>query len=262
MSETLIEILAEECPLSWQVVTNDPGVLGFRTTELATPHGLEIRVEFGAHVSNGHINFDAFAGPVAVAVRRAFAAFVKDGPENRSTSGWERRVRAIPRDASDAVGAFASVDEAGTVVGRVPVHALDVLSAAGRVIAEAIIDNHDAHAHDVDENLEEGLPEGARSIVQVNRYERDPRNRARAIHAHGTDCLACGLNFGRVYGPLTEGFIHVHHVVPLSQLNADYVIDPVTDLVPLCANCHSAAHRRNPPLSVKELKGLLHSDSI
>jgi len=36
-----------------------------------------------------------------------------------------------------------------------------------------------------------------------------------------------------------------------------YRVDPVTDLVPVCGNCHAMMHRKNPPLSVEELKALL-----
>ena len=64
------------------------------------------------------------------------------------------------------------------------------------------------------------------------------------------------MNFGKEFGPLAEGYIHIHHTVPISHLGPDYSIDPVKDLVPLCANCHAAAHRRNPPLSVEELRNL------
>ena len=103
----------------------------------------------------------------------------------------------------------------------------------------------------------EGYPEGAVQIVEVNRYERDRRNRAAALAIHGSACLACGMDFGRTYGPHAEGYIEVHHVVPVSQLGSDYVIDPKDDLVPLCPNCHAVAHRRNPPFTVDEIKGLL-----
>ena len=107
----------------------------------------------------------------------------------------------------------------------------------------------------------EGYPEGAVQKVEVNRYERDRRNRAAALAIHGSACLACGMEFGTTYGPLADGYIEVHHVVPVSHLGSDYVIDPKEDLVPLCPNCHAVAHRRNPPFTVDEIKGLLRSDT-
>jgi 5-methylcytosine-specific restriction protein A len=103
----------------------------------------------------------------------------------------------------------------------------------------------------------EGYPEGAVTTVQTNRFERDRRNRAATIAIHGTSCLACGLDMGRLYGDIAEGFIEVHHVTPVSQIGEGYVIDPANDLVPLCPNCHAVAHRRSPPFSVDEIRHLM-----
>ena len=99
----------------------------------------------------------------------------------------------------------------------------------------------------------EGLPEGAKIRIEVNRYERDRRNRAAAIVIHGYLCKACGVDMGKRYGPKAAGLIEIHHVKPVSEIGSGYVIDPRSDLVPLCPNCHSVAHRRSPPFSVEEL---------
>ena len=111
----------------------------------------------------------------------------------------------------------------------------------------------EGHSSSSEEEVE-GYPEGATSKIRVNRYERDLRNRAAAISIHGTNCQACGMKFGLCYGEIAEGYIEVHHTTPVSQLGENYLIDPAKDLVPLCSNCHSVVHRRNPPLSVNELK--------
>jgi len=102
-----------------------------------------------------------------------------------------------------------------------------------------------------------GLPEGAMSRVTVNRYERNPVNRALCLASNGTACKACGFDFGRSYGPLGQGFIEVHHRIPVAQMGSEYSIDPATDLVPLCPNCHAMIHRRTPPLDVGELAQLI-----
>jgi 5-methylcytosine-specific restriction protein A len=102
-----------------------------------------------------------------------------------------------------------------------------------------------------------GYPEGAVSQVLVNRYERDPRNRREAIAIHGKSCLACGFNFQKKYGALGDEYIVVHHTVPVSQMGSDYVVDPLKDLVTLCANCHAMVHRHDPPMSIADLKNLL-----
>jgi 5-methylcytosine-specific restriction enzyme A len=113
---------------------------------------------------------------------------------------------------------------------------------------------------ELDTNQEtKGFPEGAVERVIVNRYERSRINRALCTAVRGTQCAACGFDFGLVYGPLGEGFIFVHHITPVSRLGPGYIIDPVSDLVPLCGNCHSIVHRKDPPLSIEELKTLLGS---
>lgn len=101
-----------------------------------------------------------------------------------------------------------------------------------------------------------GLPEGAKIRVEVNRYERDRRNRAAALAIHGYRCKACDLDMGRKYGPAAAGLIEVHHVTPVSEIGPSYIVDPKSHLVPLCPNCHSVAHRRSPPFSVDELRGM------
>lgn len=102
-----------------------------------------------------------------------------------------------------------------------------------------------------------GFPEGASTQVLVNKYERDPRNRSAAISAHGFECLACGFDFKKIYGDLGADFIIVHHIVPVSKIGADYEIDPVKDLITLCANCHAMIHRQDPPLSLEELRSVV-----
>lgn len=102
--------------------------------------------------------------------------------------------------------------------------------------------------------LAQGLPEGALTRVAVNRYERSPSNRAAAIAVHGSLCHACGFDFAKFYGDLGEGFIEVHHRIPVSAMGPGYVVLPAKDLVPLCANCHQMVHRENPPIPVEELR--------
>ena len=61
-------------------------------------------------------------------------------------------------------------------------------------------------------------------------------------------------NFGNRYGELGEGYIHVHHVVPLSKIGKEYTVDPVKDLIPLCANCHAMVHRTGTTLTVDQVR--------
>jgi 5-methylcytosine-specific restriction enzyme A len=101
------------------------------------------------------------------------------------------------------------------------------------------------------------LEEGARYQVTVNAYERDPRARQLCIARHGTACVICGFSFGAAYGPMAEGFIHVHHLRPLSEIGGAYQINPTEDLRPVCPNCHAVLHRRKPAYSIEEVRAFL-----
>jgi predicted HNH restriction endonuclease len=98
--------------------------------------------------------------------------------------------------------------------------------------------------------------EGKVVQVFVNRFERNQKARVECIRHHGDSCFVCGFNFGLSYGDTAKGFIHVHHKTQLSNIGKEYEIDPIKDLVPLCANCHSVIHLTNPMLTVEELKKL------
>lgn len=101
-------------------------------------------------------------------------------------------------------------------------------------------------------------PEGAVTRVEVNRYERSPEARRACIAHHGTSCAACGFSFEQKYGAIGRDFIHVHHVVPVSRLGSSYELDPISDLVPLCANCHAMAHQGvSTPRTVAELRRII-----
>ena len=103
----------------------------------------------------------------------------------------------------------------------------------------------------------DGLTEGAVSRITVNAYERNPEARRRCLAAHGTRCCICGFSFGAVYGPVAEGHIHVHHLRPLAEIGAEYVVDPVADLRPVCPNCHAVLHLGGRFRSIEDVRKLL-----
>jgi len=103
--------------------------------------------------------------------------------------------------------------------------------------------------------------EGKVIQVFVNRYERNQEARLKCIKHYGDSCYVCGLNFGQVYGDIAKGFIHVHHKIPLADIGEEYRVDPINDLVPLCANCHSVIHLTKPALTIDELKRLTKKSS-
>ena len=101
--------------------------------------------------------------------------------------------------------------------------------------------------------------EGAASHVLVNAYERNRRAREACLRHYGRSCAACGFNFEANYGETTAGYIHVHHVIPIAQVGTEYQLHPIKDLRPVCPNCHAVIHRREPPLSIEEIKHMLRN---
>lgn len=103
--------------------------------------------------------------------------------------------------------------------------------------------------------------EGAKNIQQSIRYERSRVNRAICLDKYGYTCQACGMNFEERYGLLGKEFIHVHHIIPVSELGENYALDPLTELVPLCPNCHAMVHRVDPPMPIEQLRLIISENN-
>lgn len=100
-----------------------------------------------------------------------------------------------------------------------------------------------------------GTTEGKRTVYYTTKYERSSKNRDAAIRIHGTKCMICGFDFEQKYGELGKGYIEVHHIKPLATLEQEVVVNPETDLICVCANCHRMLHRfKNYIVPVEELK--------
>jgi 5-methylcytosine-specific restriction protein A len=95
--------------------------------------------------------------------------------------------------------------------------------------------------------------EGSVKQITVNAYERDPNARRKCVEHFGPKCVICQFDFEEEFGELGRGYIHVHHLKPLGELDKEYRTDPVNDLRPVCTNCHAMLHRRKPALTIEEL---------
>ncbi|MBP1885722.1 HNH endonuclease [Sinorhizobium mexicanum] len=105
-----------------------------------------------------------------------------------------------------------------------------------------------------EEILDPEFWEGAKIAIQVNRFERSQQARKACTDHYGYTCRVCEVNLVEVYGEIAREFIHVHHIIPLSEVGEGYKVDPVADLRPVCPNCHAMLHRRREPLSIDELR--------
>ena len=108
----------------------------------------------------------------------------------------------------------------------------------------------------------DNLVEGAIKRVSVNAYERNPKARKACIDHYSEDdgkirCQICGFEFSEHYGEALKGMIHIHHLVEISSIKEEYVVDPVKDMIPVCPNCHAVIHKRSPPYSPDDVRKML-----
>lgn len=89
-------------------------------------------------------------------------------------------------------------------------------------------------------------------------HQRNPQLRQLCIEAHGNkyECVVCGMNFVNTYGEIGKEFIEVHHLYPISETDGEHEVNPATDMIPLCSNCHSMIHRLEDKSDWKKLKDL------
>jgi 5-methylcytosine-specific restriction enzyme A len=116
--------------------------------------------------------------------------------------------------------------------------------------------NHDLTKEFYPDEVPESLEEGKRKSVTVNVYERNPIARKICIEHYGYQCQICEMNFEDIYGEVGKDFIHVHHIVPLSDIQEGYEVNPIRDLIPICPNCHAMLHRKENGeyLSLEQLR--------
>jgi putative restriction endonuclease len=172
-------------------------------------------------------NYNSFRSPVAL--RDSEGRTFELVPLSRRRNYWRDGVRPISDEIYDRILRVAGVTPRPTMRVRTP----------------------------EEDELTSGL-EGRRRVVYTTVYERDPRLRARALELHGTTCFGCNLNFEDQYGERGRGFIHIHHLQPLHGYNSETQVNPRTDLIPLCPNCHCITHRdKNHTLTLSELREII-----
>lgn len=175
------------------------------------------------------LNFKKF--PKAVPFKLG-NSYIEPIPDERAGNYWRDGVRLIDEKTYNRIRELAEINQNGTSVYN-------------------------------DENIESPsldseYYEGGQKKRYTTTYERDPQAREQAVNIHGYSCMACNFNFEKAYGDWGKGFIHVHHVKPISTVGEKTRINPRTDLIVLCANCHSMVHRRKDlVLTLDELKKLI-----
>ena len=126
--------------------------------------------------------------------------------------------------------------------------------ALQRALEELSLTLQFQYSEELPVNTTQIFTEGLRQTIVVNAFERNPAARQKCIDYYGTICAVCNIDFEETYGDIGKGFIHVHHLTPLSKIGKTYEVDPIKDLRPVCPNCHSMLHKKNPPLALEMLR--------
>jgi len=176
-------------------------------------------------------DFVPFNIPVPIKIDGTYLETI---PTKKLKNYWRNGVRPVSQDDYEAI-----LEHANLVTGK---------------------PQEQSHDYDEDAFSFESAYEGSKSSYFGTRYERRADLRKQAIAIHGLSCNACGFNFEQVYGEHAKGLIHVHHVLPISIFGGEKIVNPETDLITLCANCHAVVHRRREmALSIEQLKDLLRT---
>lgn len=102
--------------------------------------------------------------------------------------------------------------------------------------------------------------EGREAARQLLVRERNPRLRARKIRQAkqtfgAVRCEACEFDFEKIYGERGRDYIECHHRTALSVSGETETT--LADLALVCSNCHRMIHRKQPWLTVEELRQLV-----
>jgi 5-methylcytosine-specific restriction protein A len=173
-------------------------------------------------------NFVLFKKPVPFKINNTPIELI---PTNLQTNYWRNGVRPANEQIFKKILQFVSINSSNTKL-------------------------NDQHEND----LVSVETDGGKRKIYTTVYERNRKLRDRAILLHGYTCAACDFNFHETYGEWGEGYIHVHHLKPISSSEEKVEVDPKRDLAVVCANCHSMIHRRKDKLlSIAQLRQLINA---
>ena len=175
-------------------------------------------------------DFTPFSKPVLAQDQNGFLETI---PDNRVNNYWRDGVRQIHISSYKTIISLSDVEEDG-------------------------YSTYNDLAADPNSFFESTLTEGGQKFRFTSYYERNPKLRQQAVLIHGYTCKGCGFNFENFYGEDGKGFIEIHHLKPISE-SGQTEVNPETDLIPLCSNCHSMIHRKkNRILSIDELRAIIN----
>lgn len=94
------------------------------------------------------------------------------------------------------------------------------------------------------EEVNDYAESGVGKKITVNAFERNAKARNECLRVHGAKCHICGFDAEKIYGTDFKNKIHVHHIIPIHSIGKEYKVNPSTDLIPVCPNCHMILHTK------------------
>ncbi len=68
------------------------------------------------------------------------------------------------------------------------------------------------------------------------------------------------MTLAEKYGETAQRLIHVHYLRQLAETNAEYRVDPVAELRPVCPTCHAVIHSRTPAFTIEEITAMIEEE--
>jgi len=135
-----------------------------------------------------------------------------------------------------------------------------LLAAVAYPLSESKRKNAVIKSSQVDFRNDDPFIEGACTQLSHTAYKRAIGARLACIAYYGASCSICGFNFETTYGKIGCGYIHVHHIKPISDFDREHEVDPIRDLRPVCPNCHAMLYHNSTP-SCEDLKQKIKNSS-
>jgi len=259
----LISSLEDTFRVSLQITAdpNSTSSFGLRLLEFPSPFGMSVLIRQNPLTWEARTILDSQSGEVVQALR---LRWMKESEEVQLLieNGLQvcgrlelqvNRLEVSKVDPSDEWVTAELVGKSSKYDGE-PLLALEkFLSSFLGTTLDIFAEWHSSH--------EIGEVEGGYTRAYFNRYERSSANRAVCLSIKGSVCVACGEDPGVKYKMDGKRIIHVHHITPVSQMGGPRPVNPATELVPLCPNCHNVAHKRNPPYTPEEILGLINEEA-
>lgn len=124
------------------------------------------------------------------------------------------------------------------------------------LVHQSLIDKDQNTSSNQQQESQRTFDEGFKKFIVNEVSTRDSQLTTFAKAIHGTICAVCDFDFGEYYGEHGEGFVEIHHLVPIAKGSRNTSLE---DVRPVCSNCHRMLHRGNELLGIEQLKQIIEN---